>query len=102
MSKWVCEIAARDAEADCGLIVYLLGAHEFAGDIERAFESALFRTYAVPSISGLLVKTGEFEAQTRKRYDDTELILSEIIENGLDSDRGQAALADLGTFPNKG
>jgi len=102
MSRWAREIAALDAEADCGRIVYLLGAREFAWDIERALEFALFRTHAVPSISGLLAKTGEFEARTRKRYDDTELILSEITENGLDSDRGQAALADLSTFPNTG
>ena len=94
-SRWAREIATLDAEADCGRIVYLLGAHEFAWDIERALEFALFRTYAVPSISGLLAKTGEFEARTRKRYDDTELILSEITENGLDSDRGQAALARM-------
>ncbi|MDG1117284.1 MAG: hypothetical protein P8N72_09170 [Flavimaricola sp.] len=44
-SRWAREIAALDAEADCGRIVYLLGAHEFAWDIERALEFALFRTY---------------------------------------------------------
>lgn len=69
-----------------------LAAYDFPWDIERALEFALFRTYAVPSISGLLVKTGEFEARTRKRYDDTELILSEILENGAESARGGAAL----------
>ena len=95
MSKWADEIASLDAEADAGRIVFLLGACEFAWDIERALEFALFRTYAVPSISGLLAKTGAFETATRKRYDDTELILSEITENGLDSDRGQAALARM-------
>jgi hypothetical protein len=58
-------------------------------------EFALFRTYAVPSISGLLAKTGEFERGPRKRYDDTELILAEILENGLDSARGRAALARM-------
>ena len=95
MSRWANEIAALDAEADCGRIVFLLGACEFAWDIERALEFALFRTYAVPSISGLLAKTGAFEGNTRKRYDDTELILSEITENGLDSERGQQALARM-------
>ncbi len=75
--------------------VFRLAAYDFPWDIERSLEFALFRTYAVPSISGLLVRTGEFETRTRKRYDDTELILSEMVENGLDSDRGQAALARM-------
>ena len=68
-----------------------------------ACPSALFRTYAVPSISGLLAETGEFERRPRKRYDDTELILAEMLENGLDSPRGRAALARMnamhGRFP---
>ncbi|SMY07014.1 oxygenase MpaB family protein [Flavimaricola marinus] len=95
MGRWAREIAALDSEADATRIVHLLGSCEFAWDIERALEFALFRTYAVPSISGLLAKIGAFESDTRKRYDDTELILSEITENGLDSDRGQAALARM-------
>lgn len=77
------------------LTVFRLAAYDFPWDIERALEFALFRTYAVPSISGLLAKTGEFKMRTRKRYDDTELIMSEMVENGLDSARGQAALARM-------
>jgi hypothetical protein len=75
--------------------VFRLAAYDFPWDIERSLEFALFRTYAVPSISSLLAKTGEFETRARKRYDDTELILSEMVENGLDSERGQAALARM-------
>lgn len=75
--------------------VYRLACYDFPWDIERALEFALFRTYAIPSISGLLAKTGEFNQRTRKRYDDTELIMSEMAENGLDSARGQAALARM-------
>lgn len=75
--------------------VFRLAAYDFPWDIERALEFALFRTYAVPSISGLLVKTGEFERRPRKRYDDTELIISEVVENGLDSARGQAAISRM-------
>jgi hypothetical protein len=50
--------------------------------------SRLFRTFASARIGGLLHGTGEFEARTGKRYDDTDLIISEIIENGFDSPRG--------------
>ena len=89
------QIAALDPQRDYREIVFLLTCHVFPWDIERALEFALFRTYAVPSISGLLFKTGEFIRRPRKRYDDTELILSEILENGFDSKRGQAALRRL-------
>lgn len=92
MSQWAREIETLDPETDYERIGHLLTAYEFSWDIEKALEFALFRTYAVPSISGLLSRTGAFRTQTRKRYDDTELLLSEISENGLDSDNGQAAL----------
>jgi hypothetical protein len=88
-------IAALDAVKDCRQIALLLSSVEFSWDIERALEFALFRTYAVPSISGLLARTGEFGQRPRKRYDDTELLLAEIMENGFDSDRGRQALARI-------
>lgn len=97
------KIASLDPVHECREIVFVLTCYEFPWDIERALEFALFRTYAVPSISRLLCKTGEFERRPRKRYDDTELILAEILENGFDSERGQAALARMnemhGRFP---
>ncbi len=102
-SKYASQISALDPVQDCRQIVLLLTCYEFPWDIERALEFALFRTFAVPSISALLDKTGEFTRRPRKRYDDTELILAEILENGFDSPRGQAALARLsqmhGRFP---
>lgn len=88
-------IAALDPETDFEEIARHLYACEFAWDIERALEFALFRTYAVPEISGLLARTGEFENRTRKRYDDTELLLAETIENGLDSASGKRAIARM-------
>lgn len=85
-------LATLDPNRDYAEIVYLLQCYEFPWDYERALEFALFRTYAVPSISALLYKTGEFISRPRKRYDDTELILYEITENGFDSERGRAAI----------
>ena len=86
------EIALLDPERDHQRITFLLGCQVFAWDNERALELALLRTYAVPSISRVLVGTGELVERTRKRYDDTELIMSEIVEHGYDSARGRAAL----------
>ncbi len=73
-------------------IVRILGSHCFPWDVEKALEFALYRTFAVPSISLLLSKTGEFKNRTRKRYDDTELIMAEILENGYDSERAKRAI----------
>lgn len=95
MSNVAARIAALDPEKNFEEIANLLYAYEFSWDIERALEFALFRTYAVPAISGLLAKTGEFEHRARKRYDDTELILAETIEHGLDSPRGQQSIARM-------
>jgi hypothetical protein len=53
---------------------------------------ALNRTYCVPGISAKLDSTGEFQHRAQKRYDDTDLILSEILEDGYDGERGRAAL----------
>lgn len=88
-------LATLDPERDYEEIVYLLQAFEFPWDCGRALEFALFRTYAIPAISALLAQTGEFLERPRKRYDDTELILCEIIEHGFESDRGRAALARM-------
>lgn len=88
-------IASLDPEVDYEKIARLLYAYEFSWDIERALEFALFRTYAIPSISGLLAKTREFEIRPRKRYDDTELILAEAMEHGQDSQRGQRSIARM-------
>lgn len=76
-------------------IVFALAAWDFPWDIEKSLEFALFRTYAVPSISSLLARTGEFEKRTRKRYDDTALILAEITQHGTNHPRGAAALARM-------
>lgn len=95
MSRWSDEIESLDPGTDYERICFLLSSCEFSWDIEKSLEFALFRTYAVPSISGLLSWTGEFRDKTRKRYDDTELLLSAISENGQNSESGQLAIARM-------
>lgn len=68
---------------------------DFPWDINKALEFALLRTYAVPSISALLDRTNETVGRPRKRYDDTVLIITEILNNGLDSPRATRAYARL-------
>jgi hypothetical protein len=86
------EIEHLDPVRDHPRIVFLSCRVDFPFDTTRALEFALFRTFCVPSISALLHRTGEFEARPQKRYDDTDIIVSEMMEHGYDSERGRAAL----------
>lgn len=89
---WRDEIRGLDAEADCERIVRILGTLEFPWDLEQALGLALYRTYAVPSIGRLLGDTHEFTGRTQHRYDDTALILNDIMEHGFGPGRGRDAL----------
>jgi hypothetical protein len=91
-SRYLREILALDPVRDAQRIVYLDTVYEFPFDTTRALELAFFRTFASPAISSLLRSTGEFTARAQKRYDDTDLILSTIAENGYDSEEGKRAL----------
>jgi hypothetical protein len=93
--KALGRILELDPERDHVKIVYLTASYEFPFDTTRALEFALYRTYAVPSIAALLDRTGEFQRRAQKRYDDTDLLLSEIVEHGYDSERGRAAISRI-------
>jgi hypothetical protein len=94
MGRWstLRRMRALDPDTEYWRIYRLHAQQEFPWDVTRALELALYRTYAVPSIGGLLDRTGEFRTRTQKRYDDTALLLGEVLEHGLDSDRGRRAL----------
>jgi hypothetical protein len=85
-------VAVLHAERDCEEIARLLATVEFPWDVARALELALYRTYCVPSIGGLLDATQEFAQRPQKRYDDTSLLLAEAMEQGLDSPQGREAV----------
>lgn len=82
-------------------LAYRLGCYDFPWDVTRSLELALFRSFANPRIGGLLHATGEFEARPQKRYDDTDLLVSEIIENGFESERGQRAIARMNAIHSR-
>jgi len=92
MHKALQEIMTLDPENDHQRIAYLITCYEFPFDTTRSLEFALYRTYAAPSVAALLDRTQEFNLRAQKRYDDTDLILSEICEHGYESERGRAAL----------
>lgn len=89
------ELRVLDPVRDHQRIVQLTTLYEFPWDSERALELAFFRTFAVPSIGRLLARTGEFMRNAEKRYDDTELLIAEFVEDGYDGPRGRRAIARM-------
>ena len=84
--------AGLDPETEFQEISRVLALYEFPWDTMQALSFALFRTYAVPSIGGLLADTHQFTEDTQKRYDDTALLLEDAAIEDLDSPRGRAAV----------
>lgn len=85
-------ITSLDPEVEYWRIYRLHALQEFPWDVTRALELALYRTYAVAAIGELLDRTGEFRTRTQRRYDDTALLLGEVLEHGFESDRGREAI----------
>jgi hypothetical protein len=91
-THWQRHIARLDPEVDYEEIYRVMTSLEFPWDMNQALSFALFRTYAVPSIGGLLDETGAFARDTQKRYDDTGLLLDEAGRTGLHSEQGRRAI----------
>ncbi|GBE90441.1 oxygenase MpaB family protein [Nostoc cycadae] len=85
-------IQQLDPVKDHSQIYHLMSGYEFSWEMQRSLEIALMRTYCVPSMSKLLDKTKEFYQRPQKRYDDTSILLVEIVKWGYESDRGKQAL----------
>ncbi|HMT48565.1 MAG TPA: DUF2236 domain-containing protein, partial [Dietzia sp.] len=89
---WRDLIASLDPVADAAEIHRITSAYEFPWDYQRSLELALYRTYCVPSVSAVLEQAGQFRDHPQKRYDDTALLMVELVEHGYDSPRGKEAL----------
>ncbi len=97
--------AGPAAEPDAGLDAVLdgeavaicrqLAGTAFPWDITRSLELALLKTFCLPSISELLSRTGEFSQRPRKRYDDTGLMVAELLRHGPDSPAGVAVISRM-------
>ncbi|GAD98662.1 hypothetical protein AOR_1_536074 [Paecilomyces variotii No. 5] len=61
----------------------------------KSLQFALFRTYGIPTISSLLVGTGQFSnpRNSLKRYVDTSVLIGEFVAYAPTSDRSQSAIA---------
>lgn len=85
-------IKTLDPERDHLEIYRISSGCEFPWDYLRATEIALLRTFAVPSIGGLLDATGQFECAAQRRYDDTFILMGALARYGYDSPEGKTAL----------
>lgn len=91
-NRWQRRVAELDPETDFVEIYRLMTLHEFPWDLNQALSLALFRTYAVPGIGGLLDRTGEFTGRGQQRYDDTAVLLEAPLAHGFASPEGRTAL----------
>lgn len=89
------EIQTLDPVTDHQRIMFLSTCYDFPFDTTRSLEFALLRTFCVPSISRLLDHTGEFQHRTQRRYDDTDILISHLIEHGYHSDQGRRAIEKM-------
>jgi hypothetical protein len=88
-------IERLDPAVDYDEILQLVAYHEFPWEYVQGTSIAFMRDYGVPTISDLLDRTGRFEHDGQKRYDDTVLIGFEAVVDGIDSSRGHATLRHL-------
>ncbi|MGX6510368.1 oxygenase MpaB family protein [Rhodococcus sp. SJ-2] len=98
---WLKVIEGLDPVTHHQDILRITAGYEFPWDYQRSLEFALFRTYCVPTISELLARTGEFEHRPQKRYDDTSLLMAELIEHGYDAERGRESLRNINRMHGK-
>lgn len=89
---WRDVIAGLDPVEDAEEIHRITAAYEFPWDYQRALELALYRTYCVPSVSAVLSQAGNFREEPQQRYDDTALLMAELVEHGYETPRGKEAL----------
>jgi len=109
--KWMRRERVRSLEAitDPVKLAAALAWVEFPLIFHISLEFGLFKTYAIPSVSKILARTGQFTKSVNsclRRYDDTNLIINELIAHGdLDHPRSRRALRRLnyihGHYPIK-
>ncbi|MEY9842145.1 oxygenase MpaB family protein [Streptacidiphilus sp. EB103A] len=88
-------IRTLDPVKDCAEIFSLVTRYEFPWDYHLAFKIAGMTDMTMPSISGLLVHTGQFATAGDKRVDDSVLFEYEAKRAGLDSAQGHRAVRAL-------
>ncbi|KAJ5180941.1 hypothetical protein N7492_004151 [Penicillium capsulatum] len=89
------ESMARMTDHDAWAIQKTILQMEFPFIVLKSLQFALFRTYGIPTISALLLKTSQLSdsATAFKRYADTGALIGEFMAFEPTSDRAQTAIA---------
>ncbi|KAL3476047.1 streptococcal 67 kDa myosin-cross-reactive antigen like family-domain-containing protein [Aspergillus californicus] len=89
------EDMATMTDHDAWQIQKMMLVNEFPSASLKALQFALFRTYGIPTISTLLLKTSQFSntATSFKRYADTGALIGQFIAFEPSSERAQTAIA---------
>lgn len=84
-------------DSDATAIQSTIAEYEFPFVFEKALQFALFRTYGIPSISGLLAQTTQLcnPATSCKRYSDTEILIAEFVAHPPTSPRSRQAISRM-------
>ncbi|MFF6816163.1 oxygenase MpaB family protein [Streptomyces sp. NPDC012403] len=88
-------VRQMDPQRDFERIYRWITHYEFPRDYLHGTSIAFLRDYGVPRVSRLLDRTQEFERAGQKRYDDTVLLMYEMVREGTDSEHGRAAARHL-------
>lgn len=88
---------ALEAHAINKQLVY----HDFPFISTKSLEFGLFKTYAIPSISKVLVSTRELVDHCARRYDDTDLLIREFMEDPSVTWRADLAIRRMNALHEK-
>ncbi|GIF62507.1 peptidase [Asanoa ishikariensis] len=85
-------VRALDPVRDHAEIYRMMVRFEFPWDLKLALNLAFNRTFSMPTVAAILVGTGELTERTRRRVDDTGLLMFEIVLHGFDHPRSRDAI----------
>lgn len=77
-----------------------LAQYEFPFTFEKALQFALFRTYGIPTISGLLLKTSLLSSRetASKRYADTAVLIADVLDGDWGEERWREGIARINSI----
>ncbi|MFY1631755.1 oxygenase MpaB family protein [Solwaraspora sp. WMMB335] len=85
-------IRTLDPQRDYLDIYQTMVRYEFPWDSKLGLNLAFNRSFSLPRIAALHTRTGELLRHTRKRIDDTGLLMYEMLLHGFEHPKGRAAV----------
>ncbi|MCM4083922.1 oxygenase MpaB family protein [Paractinoplanes hotanensis] len=88
----LAEIQAMDPATEYSAIYRITALFDLPSDVRTGLLLGFWRTFAVPAVAEILYGTGKSINRTRKRADDTALIIYNLIHHGTNSPEGAEAI----------